>query len=87
MKGSASALSPTTILLLDALKQLYRAKAVRYRDVAGGLGVSEVTVKRYFSGAGLTLQTLERLCEKVEIDLFDLCDLARGRMSSINLFH
>lgn len=87
MTGPAPALSPSSVLLLETLKQLYRAKAIRYRDVAMLLGVSEVTVKRYFAGVGLTLQTLERLCENVEIDLFDLCDLARGPRSSINLFH
>lgn len=87
MTGPAPALSSSTFALLDTLKQLYRAKGIRYRDVAQQLGVSEVTVKRYFAGHGLTLVTLERLCDNIGIDLFDLCDLARGARSSIDLFH
>jgi predicted transcriptional regulator len=87
MTAPASALSASTLSLLETLKQLYRAHGIRYKDAATLLGVSEVTVKRYFSGHGLTLQMLERLCDNIGIDLFDLCDLARGARSSISPFH
>lgn len=69
-------------VILDTLKQLYRAKGWRYRDVAEALGISEVTVKRYMSGHGLTLELLEQLCGVVDLAVFDLLDLARRGQGS-----
>jgi transcriptional regulator with XRE-family HTH domain len=63
--------------IVTALRQELRSKGLHYRDVALRLGVSEGTVKRYFSGKGLSLQVLEKLVEVVELDLLSLMALAQ----------
>jgi transcriptional regulator with XRE-family HTH domain len=63
--------------ILASLKQQYRARGIKYRDVAKLLKISEITVKRYLSGQALTVEMLERLCEIAELSLFDLLALAR----------
>jgi transcriptional regulator with XRE-family HTH domain len=70
--------SPSSIpAIAAALKRLYRAKGLRYREVAAALDISEVSVKRYMSGQGLTLPLLERLCAMVDLSLLDLMDMVR----------
>lgn len=64
--------------LLRALKQVLKQRGMRYVDLAGGLGVSEPTVKRMFSSGRIDLARLERICELLDIDLFELVRLARG---------
>jgi AcrR family transcriptional regulator len=61
--------------LMLTLKQQFRASGLHYRDVASRLNVSEGTVKRYFSGKGLTLHVLEQLSEMVDLDLLSLAAL------------
>src|SRR5690606_7705840 len=64
--------------LLRALKQVLKQRGMRYVDLAGGLGVSEPTDKRMFSSGRIDLARLERICELLDIDLFELVRLARG---------
>lgn len=64
--------------VLAILKEHFKLHSMRYTDVAKKLDVSEVSVKRYMSGKGLTLAVLERLCEVVNLQLSDLTEaLAR----------
>lgn len=63
-------------LLIDTLKRLFRARGLTYRDIAAGMSVSEVTVKRWFSSQNMTLRTVEDLCDLAEITLPDLMELA-----------
>jgi len=44
-----------------ALKQIIRSKGKTYADAAGVLNLSEASVKRLFSTAGLSIQRLETL--------------------------
>ena len=63
-------------LLVDTLKRLFRARGLTYRDIAAGMSVSEVTVKRWFSSQNMTLHTVEELCDLADISLADLMELA-----------
>src|SRR5260370_29824483 len=63
--------------LIVTLRNEMRIRGLHYRDVAARLTVSEGTVKRYFSGKGLSIPVLERLAEIVELDLLSLATLAQ----------
>lgn len=63
--------------LIATLRNQMRVRGLHYRDVAERLNVSEGTVKRYFSGKGLSITVLERLAEIVELDLLSLATLAQ----------
>ena len=64
-------------ILIDALKQVFRARGMHYSDIAALSNVSERTVKRWLSGKGLTIQTVEELCELVDMSFIDLCEIAK----------
>ena len=70
--------TPTGKLIL-ALKQQLKGKRLNYRDVAAKLKISEATVKRYFSGKGVTIDVLQRLAEIVDLDLFSLAIVAQDQ--------
>ena len=63
--------------IVIALRQELRTKGLHYRDVAARLGVSEGTVKRYFSGKGLSLPVLEKLVDVFDLDLLSLMVVAQ----------
>jgi transcriptional regulator with XRE-family HTH domain len=63
--------------VIVALKQQLRVKGLHYRDVALRLNLSERTVKRYFSGRGITLDVLQQLANIVELDVLSLVMLAQ----------
>ena len=52
-----------------ALKQIIRSKGKTYADAAAVLNLSEGSVKRLFSSAGLSIQRLETLCNWLGIDI------------------
>src|SRR5258708_6036987 len=62
----------TSMLLINALKKRVRAAGFSYRSLAQGLGLSEPTIKRMFSGQRLTLDRLEAVSRYVGIELGDL---------------
>ncbi len=74
--------TPTGRLLL-VLKRQLRVRGLHYRDVAGRLRISERTVKRHFSGRGLTIEVLQRLADVVELDLLSLVVLAQQYVGSL----
>ena len=61
--------------LLATLKQCFKEHGLTYKDVARSLGVSEASVKRYFTGGTVTLAQLERMCAVVRIGIEDLMAL------------
>lgn len=63
-------------LLLNALKHMLRTQGLRYGDIAVALGISQMTVKRYLSGKGLSLTILEQLCQLAGTSLTELPELA-----------
>ena len=73
--------TPTGKLIL-ALKQQLKARRLTYRDVATQLKMSEATVKRYFSGKGVTIDVLQRMAEIVGFDLFSLVIVAQDQSAT-----
>lgn len=65
--------------LTAALKQCLKAKGITYAELAPALGLSEASVKRIFSKGDLTLERLETVCRRAEVDFYDLARLARSR--------
>lgn len=64
-------------VLMQSLKQVLRAKSLTYAKLARSLNVSEVTIKRWFSGSTCTLQNVFDVCAVLDISFFDLAHLAR----------
>ncbi|EJU13640.1 helix-turn-helix domain-containing protein [Sphingomonas sp. LH128] len=62
--------------MLGYLREVLRARGMRYADVAELLGVSEKSIKRYMTGRGVTLPVLERLCATVGMSMAELSELA-----------
>lgn len=58
--------------LRDAIKARLKARGMRYADLARALDLSEPSVKRLLSRGGITLERLERICEVLETDFYDL---------------
>jgi transcriptional regulator with XRE-family HTH domain len=73
---------PQVEALLCALKQLFHVRGLRYRDVAERLGVTERTVKRWFSDHGLTMDVVEDLCGVVDMSFNELCDVAKSDLDA-----
>jgi transcriptional regulator with XRE-family HTH domain len=67
----------TTGALLSALKRQLKSRAINYADIATLLGVSQATVKRYLTGHGLTVPTLERIAKIAGLDLLSLVQIAQ----------
>jgi transcriptional regulator with XRE-family HTH domain len=63
--------------LLDALKRVLKARGLRYADLARALDVSEATIKRQLSRGSMDLERLERICEWLQVDFFELARAAR----------
>ncbi len=74
-------MNPSTPIgkLLTALKEQLKAKGLGYRDVAQRMKVSEATIKRYFSGRGLSLAKLQTLAGAVGLDMLSLVLIAQGQ--------
>jgi DNA-binding Xre family transcriptional regulator len=70
--------------LLLELKQLLRRKGLNYKDAAGALGLSEISIKRIFSNKDVSLSRLEKLCEFAETDLIELVQLSENRLDRVD---
>ena len=60
------------------LKRCLKTRAMTYAALARTLGLSEASVKRLFSAGTFSLKRVERVCQALDMDLFDLVRLARG---------
>lgn len=61
--------------MLTLLKQQFKQSGVKYAEIAERLDISEITVKRYLAGKGLTVSILEKLCRAAGLHLSDLTEL------------
>jgi DNA-binding Xre family transcriptional regulator len=61
--------------LVDALKNVLRARGVTYAKLAKGLRLSEATVKRIFAARSFTLERLDQVCDFVGIEISDLAKM------------
>jgi len=69
--------------ITEALKRCLKARGMTYARLAQALGLSEASVKRLFSGGGFTLRRIDQICRVLEIDLFELTQLARSHAAAI----
>jgi transcriptional regulator with XRE-family HTH domain len=68
--------------LIDELKRQLKARGMTYADVAGGIGLSEASVKRMMAKSDLTLSRLEEICSFAQIEF---SELARSRFTEERL--
>jgi transcriptional regulator with XRE-family HTH domain len=60
------------VFLFDSLRAHLKARGLTYSQVAEGVGVSEVTIKRIFASNDCSIERLEQLCELLQLELKDL---------------
>jgi transcriptional regulator with XRE-family HTH domain len=65
--------------IVDALKRLVKSRGLTYAQLAKRVALSEASVKRLFSRGSFTLARLAQFCDVLDVDLFELARLARGR--------
>ncbi len=65
-----------TEALIRALKVALKGHGITYREVARGLGLSEASIKRLFSGRNFTLERLESVCLMMDMSIGDLVRMA-----------
>lgn len=70
---------PVHSRFVEALKKALRARGVTYAQLARRLGISEPTVKRMFSGGSFTLARIEQILKALDLDLYEVARMARGR--------
>lgn len=72
--------------LILALKRLLKAHGVTYGQVAKHLHLSEASVKRQFSKHSFTIQTLEAICNLMQLEFSDLVKAAEelGSVSQLS---
>nr|WP_159105230.1 TRAP transporter substrate-binding protein DctP [Herbaspirillum sp. B39] len=58
--------------LVNALKNLLKARGITYAQLAKGLGLSEASVKRIFAERSFTLERLDQVCTLLGIQISDL---------------
>jgi transcriptional regulator with XRE-family HTH domain len=68
---------PDCRILLKTLRSVAKAKKYTSSRLAKSLRVSEVTVKRWFSGQTCSLRNIFDICEILGISFFDLASLAK----------
>jgi DNA-binding Xre family transcriptional regulator len=64
-----------TAALVDALKDVLRARGVTYARLAKGVGLSEASVKRIFAARSFTLERLDQVCSFLGIEISDLAKM------------
>lgn len=69
--------------LAETLKRLVRSRGLTYAALAPRIGLSEASVKRLFSRETFTLAQLVRICGALDLDLYELVRLARGREGEV----
>lgn len=61
-----------TKAMVDALKNVLKARGITYARLASGLGLSEASVKRIFAARSFTLERLDQVCAFLAIEITDL---------------
>lgn len=62
--------------LIGALKRQLKLQGLTYQHLASQLGLSEPTLKRWFSQFNMSLKQLDAVCELLGLSLSDLAQLA-----------
>jgi transcriptional regulator with XRE-family HTH domain len=69
--------TPAEKQVLEALKQMIKAKKVRYADLAADLGVSLPTIKRWLNSSNVSLAQLGEICGALGLEIADLFQLPK----------
>ena len=62
--------------IVASLKRMMKARAITYKDLAGRIKLSEVSVKRIFSQSTLSLARLEQICQALEVSIQEIARLS-----------
>lgn len=76
-------MTPFTHQLVDGIKRKIREAGMNYKDVARGIGLSEVSVKRIFANRELSLVRLEKIAELLSIDLYQLIEETKSNSEQV----
>ncbi len=68
--------------LVRAIQGALKAKGITYRILAQKMRISEATVKRMFFMKSIDLGRLEKICDILDIDFFELAKLAKKSVES-----
>ncbi|MEM7706898.1 MAG: helix-turn-helix transcriptional regulator [Pseudomonadota bacterium] len=63
--------------LVAGLKRIMKSRGITYASLAEALGISEASVKRTFSQQTFTLERLAKICEVLDLSLYELTRTAR----------
>ncbi|MEM9533124.1 MAG: helix-turn-helix transcriptional regulator [Pseudomonadota bacterium] len=63
--------------LVSSLKRIMRSRGITYASLAQALGISEASVKRTFSQRTFTLDRLAKICEVLDLSIYELARTAR----------
>jgi DNA-binding Xre family transcriptional regulator len=58
--------------IIDALRLHLKARNITYKELADAIGLSEVSVKRLFTGGDCGLERLEQICQYLHLEFADL---------------
>ncbi len=58
--------------IIDALRLHLKARNITYKELAQAIGLSEVSVKRLFTGGDCGLDRLEQICQYLHLEFRDL---------------
>jgi DNA-binding Xre family transcriptional regulator len=58
--------------IIDALRLHLKARNITYKELAQAIGLSEVSVKRLFTGGDCGLDRLEQICQYLHLEFSDL---------------
>jgi transcriptional regulator with XRE-family HTH domain len=73
-----------TAHLVATLKRLLKNRGITYLQVARHLGLSEPSVKRQFSQLSFRLDTVEAICDVLNIDLAELVRAAEDALPAVH---
>jgi DNA-binding Xre family transcriptional regulator len=62
--------------IIASIKRLMKARAITYKDLAGRIKLSEISVKRIFSQSSLSLARLEQICQALEVSIHEITRLS-----------
>jgi DNA-binding Xre family transcriptional regulator len=62
--------------IIASLKRLMKARSITYKELAGRIKLSEISVKRIFSQSSLSLARLEQICQALEVSIQEISRLS-----------
>jgi DNA-binding Xre family transcriptional regulator len=72
------------IFLFDSLRAHLKARGLTYSQLAEGIGVAEVTVKRIFASNDCSIERLDEICRFLQLELKDLIKRTPKKLDLIN---